>query len=251
MRVLPMWKRKSVLTIWQGLPLMIALLLGLWGCASVIEGTSQSISVDTVPAGASCKFVRENVVIGAINSTPGGVYIDKTKHDITVTCKKDGYETVSGTLESGIESATFGNIIGGVGWAIDSASGADNHYPDTIALTLKPKYVASQGIAGRWMGRGHQDGCGEPWAIELVIKEQFAHGILWRAGVEYEISHRIDGSGRMENVLAGRTRESQGKLGPRLLLVNLYFETAIADGNFAIEDRGQCYTPVTLVQQGS
>ena len=63
MRVLPMWKRKSVLTIWPGLPLMIALLLGLWGCASVIEGTSQSISVDTVPAGASCKFVRENVVV--------------------------------------------------------------------------------------------------------------------------------------------------------------------------------------------
>lgn len=36
--------------------------------------------------------------------------------------------------------ATFGNIVlgGGIGWAIDSASGADNKYTSPVNITLVP-----------------------------------------------------------------------------------------------------------------
>lgn len=57
-----------------------------------------------------------------------------------VTCKKDGYQDASAPLVSGYGIGTFGNIIlgGGVGWAFDFSTGADNKYPSSTAVTLVP-----------------------------------------------------------------------------------------------------------------
>ena len=97
----------------------------LSGCASIVSGTSQEIKVVTNPPGANCQFVREGAVIASVNNTPGGVTIKKTKHDITLKCNKEGYQEATYLNHSGADGATFGNIIlgGGIGWAIDSASG--------------------------------------------------------------------------------------------------------------------------------
>lgn len=109
------------------------------GCASVIDGTSQQIALESNPPGAQCLLNRNGVVIGNI-TTPGAVLVKKTKHDIEVSCTKDGYQTSTSRLKSEIQGATWGNIIlgGGIGWAIDSASGADNKYQDHVTVTLSP-----------------------------------------------------------------------------------------------------------------
>lgn len=110
----------------------------LSGCASIVSGTNQTLTINTSPEGANCKFMREGRVIGEIASTPGSVVVEKTKHDITVECTKAGYQKVTFINESGSEGATWGNIIagGGIGWAIDSASGADNKYEEVMNITL-------------------------------------------------------------------------------------------------------------------
>ncbi len=117
------------------------LLLCLAGCSSIIEGRSQTIQVNTNPVGATCDFTRNNEVLASIDSTPGSVYIEKTKYDITITCEKKGYETATYLNHSGAAGATFGNIVlgGGIGWAIDSASGADNKYDSPVNITLSKK----------------------------------------------------------------------------------------------------------------
>jgi hypothetical protein len=117
---------------------------GLSGCSSIIEGTSQEILVNSNPSGADCEFVREGNVIARVVQTPGGVTIKKTKHDITLKCHKDGYQEASYLNHSGAAGATFGNIIlgGGIGWAIDSASGADNKYDGVVNITLIPNQAA-------------------------------------------------------------------------------------------------------------
>ncbi|MBA2587783.1 MAG: hypothetical protein H0U98_04065 [Alphaproteobacteria bacterium] len=117
---------------------------GLSGCSSVIEGTSQEILVNTNPSGANCEFVREGNVIARVTQTPGGATIKKTKHDITLKCQKDGYQEATYLNHSGAAGATFGNIIlgGGIGWAIDSASGADNKYDGVVNITLVPNGAA-------------------------------------------------------------------------------------------------------------
>jgi hypothetical protein len=117
----------------------IAMLCG--GCSTIIEGTSQELYVNTNPAGASCKFMREGRQIATITPTPGAAFVQKTKYDITVVCDRDGFEQATYLNHSGAAGATFGNIIlgGGIGWAVDSASGSDNKYDSPVNLTMVPK----------------------------------------------------------------------------------------------------------------
>jgi hypothetical protein len=121
----------------------VAILLAaasLEGCSSIIEGTSQEILVNTNPSGANCALERQGNVIGRVEQTPGGVTIKKTKYDITVRCNKAGFQETTYLNHSGAAGATFGNIVagGGIGWAIDSASGADNKYDGVVNLTMAP-----------------------------------------------------------------------------------------------------------------
>ena len=84
-------------------------------------------------------------VIGQIASTPAGVTIRKTKYDILIKCNKAGYQEASYFNKSGAAGATFGNIVlgGGIGWAIDSASGSDNKYDSPVNISLVPNQTPS------------------------------------------------------------------------------------------------------------
>ena len=120
--------------------------LGLWSCSSIVQGTSQDIFINTTPASASCILEREGQKIGAVASTPGTVSVEKTKHDITITCTKDGYQTATYYNESGWESGSGAAGIAldviltlGLSSVIDSATGADNKYKSPVNITLLPE----------------------------------------------------------------------------------------------------------------
>ena len=115
------------------------------GCSSIIDGTSQEITVNTNPPAAQCDLMRQNAKIASIESTPAASLVRKTKYDITIACQKAGYQTTTYLNHSGVAGATFGNLIlgGGIGWAIDSASGADNKYDGVVNMTLAPIVPAS------------------------------------------------------------------------------------------------------------
>lgn len=123
------------------------------GCAAIFDGTTQQISVNTTPAEARCKFTRNGGVIADIASTPSAVTIPKTKHDITIVCSKQGYEDATYINKSGVAGATFANILGGVitggvAWAVDSSTGADNKYDSQVNMSLVPSsYVPVPGPA--------------------------------------------------------------------------------------------------------
>lgn len=119
----------------------VILLFVLPACSSIVEGRSQQITVNTSPSGANCTLKRQDQVIGSIPSTPGTATIEKTKDDLTIACGKPGYETTTYLNHSGAAGATWGNIVagGGIGWAVDSATGADNKYDSTVNMTLAKK----------------------------------------------------------------------------------------------------------------
>lgn len=125
----------------KNLIVTVASLALLTSCASIVEGTSQEIVVNTNPEGAACTLEREGVAIARVDPTPGAATIKKTKHDMTIRCNKKGYQEATYFNKSGAAGATFGNIIagGGIGWAIDSAAGADNKYDTPVNITLVPK----------------------------------------------------------------------------------------------------------------
>ncbi|MCW5734042.1 MAG: hypothetical protein KIS73_07950 [Enhydrobacter sp.] len=112
----------------------------LGACSTIIEGRHQQIVVNTNPSGADCGLYRQGIKISTVQNTPGNALIEKTKHDIWVVCVKQGYQQATYFNHSGAAGATFGNIIlgGGIGWAIDSASGADNKYDSPLNISLVP-----------------------------------------------------------------------------------------------------------------
>ncbi|MDE0342079.1 MAG: translation initiation factor 2 [Deltaproteobacteria bacterium] len=116
-----------------------AALLG--ACASIVEGTDQSIAVSSHPSGAICILEREGGQIGVVNPTPGTVRIEKSTEDIMVRCSKPGYQDGIGVLVSEFEGMTAGNIIFGgvIGLAVDAGSGAMYYYPSSIMVDLPPE----------------------------------------------------------------------------------------------------------------
>jgi len=119
----------------------LALLLPLAllpACATIVNGSSQTVTVSSTPPAATCTLDRVGERIGAIAATPGSVRIDKSRKDLTVTCSKDGYQTATVTHPSSFSGATFGNFIigGGVGFIVDASTGANFSYPEDIRLEL-------------------------------------------------------------------------------------------------------------------
>ncbi len=115
------------------------------GCASIVEGTDQSVTVQTTPSGASCELKRDGEVIGVVNPTPGTVTVDKSKDDISVICRKDGYQDGSGAFSSDFQGMTFGNLLFGgiIGVAVDASSGAMHEYPASVTVVMSPNAFPS------------------------------------------------------------------------------------------------------------
>ena len=115
-------------------------LLLLPGCATIMHSNSQSVSIITDPAGASCNMARDGGIIGTVATTPGSARIDKAKADIMVTCRLAGFDATTVKHVSEFGGATFANAIAGglIGVAVDAISGANFPYPDEVRMIMQP-----------------------------------------------------------------------------------------------------------------
>ena len=120
--------------------LCIFVLLVMAGCASLTKGTTQQISIDTpgVP-GASCTLTSQGIG-SKIVVTPGTLILDKSQHNVAVTCKKECFQDGVGVIAASTEAMAAGNIIAGgvVGLAVDAATGAMNKYNDVNQIAMVP-----------------------------------------------------------------------------------------------------------------
>lgn len=117
-----------------------AMALSAAGCSSILDGTSQEIQVNTYPAGASCTFLRKGQPIATVSPTPGSALVKKTKSPVSIVCDKPGYAQATLADKSGTAAAVAADLlVPVVGWAVDSASGADNKYESPVTLTLAPQ----------------------------------------------------------------------------------------------------------------
>jgi len=119
-----------------------ALGVALSGCATVIKGTVQPVALSSPPVeGANCMLYNSEGTWSAV--TPSVVRVNRTKNDLKIVCKKDGYQDATKVVESHFNGATAGNIIlgGGVGIVVDAATGADNSYPEAVEVPMTPVNV--------------------------------------------------------------------------------------------------------------
>ena len=109
----------------------------LGGCATLVSGTDQDISVDT-PGYAGAECVLRSAGVGEYTVvTPATLKVSRSKHDIHVTCSK-GCLRGAGLIASNLEGTAAGNLLLGgiIGAGIDSASGALNKYTSHTAIAL-------------------------------------------------------------------------------------------------------------------
>jgi hypothetical protein len=116
---------------------ILAVGFALSGCATIVEGTTQSLSVNTIPAdGAKCTLTNSQGTWYV--TTPGSVTVHKTKTDLDVTCIKQGFQPGHLMAVSHFGATTAANVIAGgiVGIGVDAASGANYHYDNPISVPL-------------------------------------------------------------------------------------------------------------------
>jgi hypothetical protein len=112
----------------------------LAGCATILEGTSQTVQVTTTPVdGARCDLTNGRGT-WTVPSTPDSVIIRKSDAELVVDCRTADGRRGGAVVPAAIHGVVFANIaIGGViGMGIDFGTGAAWVYPETGPIALAP-----------------------------------------------------------------------------------------------------------------
>jgi hypothetical protein len=113
-------------------------LLGLSGCASIVDGSHQVLSVITPNVQkASCTMTNNKGTFYV--TTPGTVTVHRSYDPLHVDCTKTGYEDALITVKSSTKGMAFGNILAGgiIGAAVDMGTGAAYDYPQKIVVPMR------------------------------------------------------------------------------------------------------------------
>jgi hypothetical protein len=103
-------------------------------CATLTQGTTLTITMNTVPTGANCELNRDGTTVAVINPTPGSIPVEEASGTISVLSKRTGYPDCAGVLASEFQAMPFGNsLFGGlIGVVVGAASGTMNKHPDMV-----------------------------------------------------------------------------------------------------------------------
>jgi len=114
----------------------------LSGCATIVEGTTQTIVVDVVPSSGICIVSRQGEQLGVSTPEKRAVTLSKSQHDLTFSCSAPGYQAASDTLSSNTAAATVVSFFLLDFGIVDAATGAWKKYPEKITIALKPLLAA-------------------------------------------------------------------------------------------------------------
>ena len=118
------------------------------GCASIICGKQQSVSIDSKPAGAEVLVYDSNGEIIFQNTTPCVAKLnrktsDYESADYVVLVRKEGFAPVQVPLTGKLNRAYLANFLNVIGFAIDPITGALwTLSPDEVSPKLESEQAA-------------------------------------------------------------------------------------------------------------
>ena len=110
--------------------------IALAGCATIVEGTTQTITVDVVPPNGTCEVSRQGERLGLSTPERRGVTVSKSQYDLMFTCSAPGYATKTESLSSNIAAASVVSFFLLDFGIIDAATGAWKKYPERAVVVL-------------------------------------------------------------------------------------------------------------------
>ena len=119
---------------------IVSLLLGMSGCATYSNSTSQSIEIRTSGVdNVTCTLGNSDYKYELI--APGKITVERDNEDLEVICRKAGYVAVHKKIRSGayLGKAVLGNTYNGIlpGLTYDLVTGSYNQYPDMVIVDIK------------------------------------------------------------------------------------------------------------------
>ena len=112
----------------------------LAGCATITQGTSQSIVINTPGAAGSTCSLTSSAIPSQTVVTPVVLNVEKSQQSIAVRCQKECYQDGFGIVASNMEVMTAGNLVAGgvIGLGVDAASGAMHKYASETNVIMVP-----------------------------------------------------------------------------------------------------------------
>ncbi|MFC4929114.1 hypothetical protein [Massilia sp. GCM10023247] len=133
-------------------------LAGLTGCATVVQGEYQVVSVGTrTPAGAvsgvTCQLMNKKGIHYV--TTPGTLSVYRDASDMRVTCDKPGLPTTTTIFKARPKPLVAGNILLPIGVLVDHVTGAGYGYPAAmeVAMTGEVTDATTTGQQQPWWRR--------------------------------------------------------------------------------------------------
>jgi hypothetical protein len=104
-------------------------------CAALVSGCGSppdnpGILVATTPPGASCTLNRLGQPIASVAPTPGIALVEPAAGELTVLCRRRGFEDAAATLPAREAGPSFGAIF---------YAGSPGSYPPRINIVLQPR----------------------------------------------------------------------------------------------------------------
>lgn len=110
----------------------------LSGCATITQGTQQSITFNLEPPETRCEVNRVgDGVLGKVSGKANTIYVGKDKDDILVKCEAEGYEASTTKVVSGATGAGVTGVLIDFG-ITDMVTGAMYRYPENVTISLVP-----------------------------------------------------------------------------------------------------------------
>lgn len=118
--------------------LMTVLSVFITGCASIVNGQHQPISVRTTPVQGAMCALKNDKGTWYVRSTPGSVVVHRSYKELNVACEKKGYQMATKKVKSVTKPMAFGNVVFGgvIGAGVDMANGSAYDYPTDIQVDM-------------------------------------------------------------------------------------------------------------------
>ena len=108
------------------------------GCASITDGTSQTIVVSVTPREARCIATRDSIELSSFNGKNPMLTVSKGARDILITCKLLGYDDATSRLVSKTQTEGMMSVLFLDLGVTDMITGAMWKYPSNVSILMEP-----------------------------------------------------------------------------------------------------------------
>jgi hypothetical protein len=98
--------------------------LAVAGCATIVEGTTQTITIDVAPPTGTCVISRQGEQLGISTPDKRAVVISKSQYNLEFSCTAPGYQPKTDVLTSNLAAATVVSFFLLDLGIVDAATGA-------------------------------------------------------------------------------------------------------------------------------